>query len=67
MTADPRPPGELPEPPMRPTLTREYLAVAALALIDAAGLRKFSMRKLGTAVVSTRWPSTATTTTRRRF
>ncbi|MFI9846891.1 TetR/AcrR family transcriptional regulator [Nonomuraea sp. NPDC051941] len=50
MTADPRPPGTLPEPPTRPTLTREYLAVAALALIDAHGLRKFSMRKLGTAV-----------------
>jgi len=50
MTADPSPPGRLPEPPMRRTLTREYLAAAALALIDTHGLRKFSMRKLGTAV-----------------
>ncbi|MEU7831498.1 TetR/AcrR family transcriptional regulator [Nonomuraea sp. NPDC049129] len=50
MTADPSPPVRLPEPPTRPTLTREYLAAAALALIDAHGLRKFSMRKLGTAV-----------------
>ena len=50
MTADPRPPARLPEPPVRPTLTREYLATAALALIDAHGLRKFSMRKLGAAV-----------------
>ncbi|MCF6476078.1 TetR family transcriptional regulator [Nonomuraea sp. MG754425] len=44
------PPGGVPVPPMRPTLTREYLAAAALALVDAHGLRKFSMRKLGTAV-----------------
>ncbi|RSM95264.1 hypothetical protein DMB42_49985 [Nonomuraea sp. WAC 01424] len=50
MTADAGPPRGLPEPPTRPTLTREYLAAAALALIDAHGLRKFSMRKLGTAV-----------------
>jgi AcrR family transcriptional regulator len=50
MTADPSRPDGLPEPPMRATLTREYLAAAALALIDAHGLRKFSMRKLGTAV-----------------
>ncbi|GAA1643939.1 TetR/AcrR family transcriptional regulator C-terminal domain-containing protein [Nonomuraea maheshkhaliensis] len=50
MTADPSPPGRLPKPPTRPTLTREYLAAAALALIDTHGLRKFSMRKLGTAV-----------------
>ncbi|WP_214317626.1 TetR/AcrR family transcriptional regulator [Nonomuraea sediminis] len=50
MTADPGPPGRMPEPPTRPTLTREYLAAAALALIDTHGLRKFSMRKLGTAV-----------------
>ncbi|MCK2218381.1 TetR/AcrR family transcriptional regulator C-terminal domain-containing protein [Actinomadura sp. ATCC 31491] len=50
MTADPGPPSGLPEPPTRPALTREYLALAALALIDAHGLRKFSMRKLGTAV-----------------
>jgi TetR/AcrR family tetracycline transcriptional repressor len=42
--------GGLPQPPMRPTLTREYIAAAALALIDADGLRKFSMRRLGTAV-----------------
>jgi AcrR family transcriptional regulator len=50
MTADPGPPTGLPEPPTRPTLTREYLARAALALIDAEGLRKFSMRRLGAAV-----------------
>ncbi|MEV5328200.1 TetR/AcrR family transcriptional regulator C-terminal domain-containing protein [Nonomuraea sp. N2-4H] len=50
MTTDSRPTGEVPEPPTRPRLTREYLATAALALIDAHGLRKFSMRKLGTAV-----------------
>ncbi|GAA3260481.1 TetR/AcrR family transcriptional regulator [Nonomuraea helvata] len=50
MTADHSAPGRLPEPPTRPTLTREYLAAAALALIDTHGLRKFSMRKLGTAV-----------------
>jgi AcrR family transcriptional regulator len=50
MTADPSSPLRLPEPPTRPTLTREYLAAAALALIDAHGLRKFSMRKLGSAV-----------------
>ncbi|MBO4270348.1 TetR/AcrR family transcriptional regulator C-terminal domain-containing protein [Microbispora triticiradicis] len=50
MTDDPDRPDGLPEPPMRPTLTREYLATAALALIDAHGLRKFSMRRLGTAV-----------------
>ncbi|GGQ20247.1 TetR/AcrR family transcriptional regulator [Streptosporangium pseudovulgare] len=50
MTADPSPPVRLPEPPTRPTLTREYLATAALALIDTHGLRKFSMRKLGAAV-----------------
>ncbi|MFF3669416.1 TetR/AcrR family transcriptional regulator [Microtetraspora malaysiensis] len=49
MTADPSPPVRLPEQPTRPTVTREYLAAAALALIDAHGLRKFSMRKLGTA------------------
>jgi len=42
--------GGLPQPPMRPTLTREYIAATALALIDADGLRKFSMRRLGTAV-----------------
>ncbi|MET9066206.1 TetR/AcrR family transcriptional regulator [Streptosporangium sandarakinum] len=50
MTADPSPPARLPEPPTRPTLTREYLAAAALALIDTHGLRKFSMRRLGTAI-----------------
>ena len=37
----------VPPPPTRPTLNREYLATAALALIDAEGLRKFSMRRLG--------------------
>lgn len=37
----------LPQRPTRPTLNREYVATAALALIDAEGLRKFSMRRLG--------------------
>jgi AcrR family transcriptional regulator len=37
----------VPPPPTRPALNREYLATAALALIDAEGLRKFSMRRLG--------------------
>ncbi|GIH17723.1 TetR/AcrR family transcriptional regulator C-terminal domain-containing protein [Rugosimonospora africana] len=41
------PPLPLPSPPTRRTLNREYLATAALALIDAEGLRKFSMRRLG--------------------
>ncbi|WP_214409761.1 TetR/AcrR family transcriptional regulator [Sphaerisporangium fuscum] len=50
MTAHPSPPGGLPQPPTRPTLSRDYLAAAALTLIDTHGLRKFSMRKLGTAV-----------------
>ena len=35
---------------MRPTLSRDYLSSAALALIDTHGLRKFSMRALATAV-----------------
>ncbi|MFD5074861.1 TetR/AcrR family transcriptional regulator [Streptomyces sp. NPDC058371] len=34
-------------PPHRPALSRSYIAAAALALIDANGLRAFSMRKLG--------------------
>ncbi|MEV0701706.1 TetR/AcrR family transcriptional regulator C-terminal domain-containing protein [Saccharopolyspora sp. NPDC050389] len=33
--------------PTRPTLSREYIADVALALIDRNGLDKFSMRKLG--------------------
>lgn len=37
----------VPSPPTRPALNRDYLATAALALIDAEGLRKFSMRRLG--------------------
>jgi AcrR family transcriptional regulator len=37
----------VPPPPTRPALNHEYLAAAALALIDAEGLRKFSMRRLG--------------------
>lgn len=40
----------VPPPPTRPALNREYLATAALALIDAEGLRKFSMRRLGAAL-----------------
>ncbi|MEV6966043.1 TetR/AcrR family transcriptional regulator [Hamadaea sp. NPDC051192] len=40
----------LPPIPTRPVLTREYLAQAALALIDAEGLRKFSMRRLGSVL-----------------
>lgn len=37
-------------PPTRPTLSRDHIAATALALIDAGGLRKFSMRRLGTAL-----------------
>jgi TetR/AcrR family tetracycline transcriptional repressor len=37
----------VPPPPTRPALNRTYLATAALALIDAEGLDKFSMRRLG--------------------
>jgi AcrR family transcriptional regulator len=39
----------LPRPvaPTRPTLSRDYIAAAALSLIDDIGLDKFSMRKLG--------------------
>ncbi|GAA5178758.1 TetR/AcrR family transcriptional regulator [Rugosimonospora acidiphila] len=37
----------VPPAPTRRALNREYLAAAALALIDAEGLRKFSMRRLG--------------------
>lgn len=40
----------VPPPPTRPALNREYLAGAALALIDAGGLARFSMRRLGAAV-----------------
>ena len=40
----------VPPPPTRPALNREYLATAALALIDGEGLRKFSMRRLGTVL-----------------
>jgi TetR/AcrR family transcriptional regulator, tetracycline repressor protein len=43
-------PPDLPQPPKVPALNREYLASAALALIDAEGLRTFSMRRLGTAL-----------------
>jgi TetR/AcrR family transcriptional regulator, tetracycline repressor protein len=32
---------------MKPTLTREYIAAMALALVDDIGRDKFSMRKLG--------------------
>ncbi|GAB3889530.1 hypothetical protein GCM10029964_059360 [Kibdelosporangium lantanae] len=39
-----------PEPPTKPTLTREYIAATALALVDDIGRDKFSMRKLGTAL-----------------
>ena len=35
---------------MRPALDREYLATAALALIDSIGLEKFSMRRLGATI-----------------
>lgn len=33
--------------PMRPTLSREYIAATALALVDDIGRDRFSMRKLG--------------------
>ncbi|MEV4455887.1 TetR/AcrR family transcriptional regulator C-terminal domain-containing protein [Microbispora sp. NPDC049633] len=33
--------------PVRPTLSHAYIVAVALALIDRAGLDKFSMRKLG--------------------
>ena len=40
----------IPPPPMRPSLDREYLARAALAVIDSDGLDRFSMRRLGAAI-----------------
>ncbi|MDQ0779107.1 TetR/AcrR family tetracycline transcriptional repressor [Streptomyces aurantiacus] len=42
--------GSRPSPAARPTLNRTYIAAAALALIDANGLGKFSMRKLGSGL-----------------
>lgn len=44
------PPRKPSSPPARPTLSRDYIAATALALIDTDGLRKFSMRRLGTAL-----------------
>lgn len=41
---------QLPPSPRRRSLNREYLAQAALALIDAYGLQRFSMRRLGAAL-----------------
>lgn len=40
----------IPLPAMRPALDQEYLAAAALALIDSIGLEKFSMRRLGASI-----------------
>lgn len=36
-----------PKAPTKPTLSREYIAAVALALVDDIGRDKFSMRKLG--------------------
>lgn len=47
MTTDERPHRPRPVAPTRPTLSREYIAATALALIDDIGRDKFSMRKLG--------------------
>ncbi|MEV8443313.1 TetR/AcrR family transcriptional regulator [Actinosynnema sp. NPDC051121] len=47
MTTDERPHRPRPVAPTRPTLSREYIAAVALALIDDIGRDKFSMRKLG--------------------
>ncbi len=43
-----RPRSARPVAPTRPTLSREYIAAMALALVDDIGRDKFSMRKLGT-------------------
>ena len=42
-----RPRRARPVAPTRPTLSREYIAAMALALVDDIGRDKFSMRKLG--------------------
>ncbi|MEU4743327.1 TetR/AcrR family transcriptional regulator [Actinosynnema sp. NPDC023658] len=47
MTTDERPQRPRPVAPTRPTLSREYIAAVALALVDDIGQDKFSMRKLG--------------------
>lgn len=51
--------GGLSRPPVRSTLSRAYIARAALALIDAGGLAKFSMRKLGAALGTAAAPELA--------
>jgi TetR/AcrR family tetracycline transcriptional repressor len=45
-----RPRRARPVAPTRPTLSREYIAAMALALVDDIGRDKFSMRKLGAAL-----------------
>ncbi|MEU8123671.1 TetR/AcrR family transcriptional regulator [Spirillospora sp. NPDC049024] len=47
MTKDDQARRPRPAAPMRPTLSREYIAAMALALVDDIGRDKFSMRKLG--------------------
>lgn len=47
MTNDDRARRARPAAPMKPTLSREYIAAMALALVDDIGRDKFSMRKLG--------------------
>jgi TetR/AcrR family transcriptional regulator, tetracycline repressor protein len=47
MTNDERPRRPRPVAPTRPTLSSEYIAAVALALVDDIGRDKFSMRKLG--------------------
>jgi len=47
MTNDERPRRPRPVAPTKPTLSREYIAAMALALVDDIGREKFSMRKLG--------------------
>lgn len=47
MTEPGRPRRARPAAPMKPTLSREYIAAVALALVDDIGQDKFSMRKLG--------------------
>lgn len=47
MTNDDQPRRARPVAPTKPTLSRDYIAAMALALIDDTGRDKFSMRKLG--------------------
>lgn len=44
------PDASAPERPTRPALTRDHVLRTALALLDADGVEKFSMRRLGAAL-----------------